>query len=239
MEVGNRLLEQVLRKRGIEWNTVLASSTLQLNFRIINHLHMSSFEIFLRIPFHFGSVDFTLTYLPERTMKLWHDEMTDSISHFKAVSSYITYRAQIQDYIKKLFNQKKNEETARYNRGVFRVQHFSETMIMLYQKNVGKLKSKWKKSFIIDAPGEHGVSWKLRQLNGRLIKHIYHEDHFKQFIPRTDYLAEEEEYQKSISLRRSRKKKSISVWSYSMLITSRMLRKGDDHVVGKEKCRST
>lgn len=66
VKIKNRLLEQMLRKKNIEWNTVFASFILQLNFKIIDHFHMFSFEIFLEIPFHLEFVDFTLTHLSER-----------------------------------------------------------------------------------------------------------------------------------------------------------------------------
>ena len=62
---------------------------------------------------------------------------------------------------------------------------------MLYQKDMGKLQARWRGPFRIDGfGGSHGVSYKLRQFNGRKIKGIFHGNHLKPFTPRRGFLAD-------------------------------------------------
>ena len=61
---------------------------------------------------------------------------------------------------------------------------------MIYQKNVDKLQSRWRDSFIIfNYDDTHDVSFILVQLNGRDIRDIFHDDHLKSFQSRYEYLV--------------------------------------------------
>ena len=65
---------------------------------------------------------------------------------------------------------------------------------MLHQKNTGKLQPRWRGPFIIHEYGsDRQVSYRLRQLNGRLIKGKFHGDSLKPFLPRSGYLASPED----------------------------------------------
>ena len=60
---------------------------------------------------------------------------------------------------------------------------------MLYQKNTGKLQPRWRGPFRINGlGGSHRISYQLRQINGRLIRGIFHGNHSRSFVPRTGYL---------------------------------------------------
>ena len=62
--------------------------------------------------------------------------------------------------------------------------------MILYQKNTGKLEPRWSPPFRIDGfATERGVSYKLRNVNGRLIKGSYHRNHLKRFVSRSGHLA--------------------------------------------------
>lgn len=67
------------------------------------------------------------------------------------------------------------------------IYYISGFMIMFYQKNIDKLKSRWKNSFLIDKSKNHDISWKLPQLNEKLIKQTYHKNYLKLFIFKTKY----------------------------------------------------
>lgn len=68
---------------------------------------------------------------------------------------------------------------------------FPTSRTMLYQKDTGKLQARWRGPFRIDGfSGSHGVSYKLRQFNGRKIKGIFHRNHLNPFTPRCGYLAD-------------------------------------------------
>ena len=140
VKVSNKLLEQILRKQGLEWDLALAFFTQQLNFRTVAHLHMSSVEIFLNLfSSSFGFIDSIFVYIPDPTIKSWYDEMNDFSQHSSVVFNYITYRAQVRDYIKRLSDEKKDLDAKRYDRGVIRIYHVPGSMVMFYQKGAGKL----------------------------------------------------------------------------------------------------
>ena len=62
---------------------------------------------------------------------------------------------------------------------------------MLHQKTSGKLQPRWRGSFRVDGFGsERQLSYILRQLNGRLIRGTFHDNHLKRFVPGTSYLAD-------------------------------------------------
>ena len=67
----------------------------------------------------------------------------------------------------------------------------SGDLVVVYQERAGKLEPRWRGPFAIGGfGGEHGVTYQLRQLNGRRIRGTFHGNHLKQFIPRSGYLAD-------------------------------------------------
>lgn len=62
---------------------------------------------------------------------------------------------------------------------------------MLFQKDVGKLKARWRGPFMIRGyGGTHGKSYTLKQFNGRNIRDLFHGNHLKLFVPRKGYLSD-------------------------------------------------
>lgn len=56
---------------------------------------------------------------------------------------------------------------------------------MLFQKKTGKLQSRWRESFVIDGfESERELSYRIRQLGDRRIKHTYHGNYLKLFVRR-------------------------------------------------------
>ena len=140
IEVKNRLLKSVLRKKNLKWNFALVFSTMQLNNRIIHHFDMSLSTIFLEISFSLTSIDSILFHVSDQTIQSWFTEISNSRSHSNALFRYLTYRVQIRDHIKQLFEAKKEKDVVRYNKKIIKSSLTSENMILLYQKNSEKLK---------------------------------------------------------------------------------------------------
>jgi hypothetical protein len=211
VEVGNKLLELILRKQNVEWDVALGHSTYQLNARIIDHLGMSPSAIFLGTRPTLGSIDPVLGHIPGSSIQSWFAEVSHPEAHSRAITRYVHYRAQVYDYIRTRSDQKKEEDMLRYNRGITGAVHRTGDYVMLHQKDTAKLEPRWRGPFALAAPGgSHGISWKLRQLNGRAIRGTFHGDHLKRFIPRTGYLSgNEEPLPTTLNLRRTRKKKVL------------------------------
>ncbi len=87
-----------------------------------------------------------------------------------AVKRWLNYRAQTHDQIRHLSERKKEAEATRYNRGIREVSLNIGDLVMLFQKDTGKLEL-------------------LVQLNGRKIRGSFHGDHLKKFVPRTGHLT--------------------------------------------------
>ena len=194
VEVTNKLLESVLRKdasrTGKEWDLRLPKDGSSLNDRVIQHLGVSPRSIMFGPLPEVSACISTLRALPGRDISEWARQMDDQASHGEAVRSYLTHRAELHDSIKQKSDQQKEVMEARYNKGINKTTHHLGDLVMLHQKSTGKLEPRWRGPFRIhEYGGAHGLSFVLRQLNGRKIKHTYHGDHLKKFTPRTGYLA--------------------------------------------------
>ena len=61
---------------------------------------------------------------------------------------------------------------------------------MLFQKDTGKLQPRWRGPFVVEGfASPRGVSYPIKQINGRRIKGTFRGNHLKLFIARTGYLA--------------------------------------------------
>ena len=111
-------------------------------------------------------------------------------THSQAIKQYLTYRADLHDTVKQRSDEQKMKIADRYNRGVTQVTHHVGDLVMLHQKNTRKLEARWRGPFQIDRyGGVYGLSFTLRQLNGRKIRGSFHGNDLKQFIPRAEHLA--------------------------------------------------
>jgi hypothetical protein len=104
---------------------------------------------------------------------------------------FLNFRSQLHDVIRARSDRKKKEEAVRFNREIMHYQFLFDDFIILYQKKSNKLKSRWRESFRISEYDEnHDISYIIKQLNKRKIKKTFHENHFKLFSFKTDYLVD-------------------------------------------------
>ena len=193
VEVSNKLLEQVLRKDAPDsnWDTRLPQAARSVNTRVIPYLGLSPSAILLGPVLETSQITATLRALPGRSIKAWHDELLDPTIHSNAVDTYLRHIAEVHDVVTETTVRRHEMEAHRYSKGIKRVIHSIGDMVMLFQKDVGKLQPRWRGPFRINGyGGSHGVSFTLQQLNGRGIRGTFHGDHLKTFQPRTDYLAD-------------------------------------------------
>ncbi len=146
MEMSNRLLEEVLRKTDSNSNTIwdlrLAKAIKVVNERVISYLEISSSMINFEKIQEASSIASIILHLFDRDIKAWHDELIISTIHCNYVRAYLNHRAKTHDMIQVITTKRREDETTRYNREIFRMTHYSEDLVMLYQKKTEKLKSK-------------------------------------------------------------------------------------------------
>lgn len=190
IEVMNRVLEDVVRKLGKQWDSNLASAGGAVNSRVISHLGISPKSIVLGPLPEASAIASTLLALPGRDLHAWAALLETSDSHQHEVHQYLQHRAETHDTINAISQRQKESMANRYDRGVKRAIHHLGDMVMLYQERSGKLQPRWRGPFkIIDYGGSHGASFVLQQLSGKHIRGSYHGDHLKKFVPRAGYLS--------------------------------------------------
>lgn len=196
VEVANKLVEDVLRKpppaqAGMDWDLRLPKSAQSVNSRIISYLGYSPTGILFGPAQETSATTATLLALPGRDIHQWVAELGDPAQYIEIVRKYISYRAETQDIVSEASKRQKEEIAIRYNRSITQTVHEIGSLVMLYQKDTGKLQARWRGPFRISGyGGSHGLSFTLKQLNDRRIRGTFHGDHLKRFIPRTGYLAE-------------------------------------------------
>ena len=105
----------------------------------------------------------------------------------------------------------------KYNRDIKQIVHQIGSLVILYQKNTNKLQPRWRGLFVIhDYGSDRQLSYRLRQLNGRLIKGKFHDNYLRSFLPRSGYLASLEDIlfllsQQTIRARRKKTPRSVQV----------------------------
>ncbi len=193
VEASNRILEEVLRrqKSDTEWDVSLPDAGSAANTRTIGYLGYSPTSILWGPMLKPTASTSVLLALPGRDIKSWVQEMDNQESHAAEFRKCIKHVSEVHDVVTELSKQQKLRMAARYDRGVRQVSHNFGDLVMLWQKDVGKLQARWRGPFKISGHGgTHGRSFTLEQLNGRRIKGTFHGDHLKTFVPRTGYLAD-------------------------------------------------
>lgn len=195
VEVGNKILEDVLRKGITDWEIELDSSIRNVNSRVVQHLGASPSTILLGVTPSPSTIDPTLRTIPTHTIQVWVQDMLDENTHHLAVSEYIIYKAQLHDTIRQKSAEQKDKMEAEYNKGIIRRDTFVRgDLVMIYQKDTGKLQPRWRGPFLVAGPGgAHERSYSLEQFNGRKIRGSFHGNHLKRFVPRSGHLAHPEE----------------------------------------------
>lgn len=190
IEVENKLLEDVLRKTRQDWEDTLDKSTRNLNSRIIGHLSICPSSILFDADPTPSTLDPILRSVSIQCVSAWKDDLLNPLQHTASVQQYLTYRVQLHNVIQQRSDAKKDKEATQFNRGINEVYFKKEDLVMLYQKNTGKLEAWWRGPFVLRGPGgDHGKSFALQQGNGRKIRGTFHGNHLKIFTPREGYLA--------------------------------------------------
>ena len=162
-----------------------------MNARIIHHLRVSSIFILFEIFSDVSITNITLKqFIEVNLIHEWINLILNFYSHKKLFQNFHEHKNQFHDRIRIKSNQRKNEKIAKFDKEIQFREFTLKNLIFLYQKNTEKLKSKWKNSFWIDDyDGTHGVFYEIKQLNERRIKRIFHENHLKKFILRTEHFS--------------------------------------------------
>jgi hypothetical protein len=161
----------MLRKGG-DWEDCLPQATRSINSRVISHLAMAPCEILMGLPPSPDLSGLTKPFLPPSVVQAHVTALDDTAEHSRLVSKYTSYRSELHDQVSQLSIARKEQEASRYDRGIKHRDVFAAgDLIMLYQKNTGRLRPRWRGPFTINGFGsERMLSYTLRQLNGRLIK---------------------------------------------------------------------
>ena len=141
IEISNRLLENILQKTDIDWEMALNTSTGNLNGRVIQHLGVALLNILLEVTGTPMALDFTMRSVGSQSAKVWIKELTDPTQYAQAVQKYFTYRAQLHDMIRQRSDEKKDREATQFNVRINEIWFSLGQLVMLYQKDTGKLQS--------------------------------------------------------------------------------------------------
>lgn len=189
VEVGNKILEDVIRKGG-DWEDNLQSSTRSTNSRTIGHLGMAPCEILLGVPPSPDLSELWQPSAPNDSVRSYVATLSDPTEHGRLVQQYLSYRSELHDRVAQMSIARKEQEAMKYNKGVRPAVFSAGDLVMLHQKTSGKLQPRWRGPFRIDSfATDRQLSYIIRQLNGRLIRGSFHGNHLKRFTPRTGYLA--------------------------------------------------
>lgn len=192
-----------------------------MNFRVIDHLGLSPFEIeeayqstgilgarlpsTLRTDAVKAAVENNLLTMLEN-----HSDYHNNVFNF------IAKREGMQLMALEKSDWRKMLQKERHDRGVHRrVSYKSGDLVMLYDhRNANKkLAGAFRGPFVIQGiAGTYGMSYKLRQINGKVIPRSFYDDHLKPFTMRSDYLitGDEEDFPKHQNIRAGRAKYNIS-----------------------------
>lgn len=91
VEVGNKILEDVLRKGSKDWEIGFDRRIRNVNSRIVNHLGAAPCTILLGVTPAPTMIDSTICTIPTHTIQTWVQHLLDPDEHKAAVTNYITY----------------------------------------------------------------------------------------------------------------------------------------------------
>jgi len=205
----------VLRKLPADFDISLPEATRITNHRKMNFCDYSPIKLLTGIP---------LTTLPMLQEIMGPSQVEEMMCHFASdqnwnadVARFTEVRDEIRDEANEANARQKLKMKRAYDKGV-RARNLSlKDLIFLYQTRTGILKLRLRGPFRIAKVGEYGVSYKLRQMSGALIKRTYHGNNLERLIPRpgrlcTGYKEDFKPYQQlrepRSRLRRTRKAKA-------------------------------
>jgi hypothetical protein len=148
IEIENRLLKDILKKSRSQenWKTVLNQFTRNLNNRTIRHLRIFSSMILLKISSDVDIVD-SVFQVSIETVIVWNNQLINHFTHLNSIERFLENRKRIQNLILKRSNQRKNDKARKHDKKIREHQFSINDLILIYQKNIEKLKSRWRDSF--------------------------------------------------------------------------------------------
>ena len=141
------------------WYLALSKAIRALNSRVVIHLEAAPSESLLGAsPSPMSSaLDPKVLSATLRVVESWIDQLINPTQRVKAVKQWINYRAQTHDQMRRLPDQMKKEEAARYNTGVREIVLPVWDLVMLFQKDTAKLESLWRGPFRSSEYEQHGI----------------------------------------------------------------------------------
>lgn len=88
-----------------------------------------------------------MAFVPQEGILSWVEQVTEPMKHSRSVRKYCNYPAQTHDRIRQLSREKQERYAERYDAEVSRVYHEINSLVMVYQKKVGKLEARWRGPF--------------------------------------------------------------------------------------------
>ena len=125
----------------------------------------------------------------DNDINTWIASVSTSDSCRAVVQEHIEWLTACRADVSELDAEEKEKRTRRYNRYLANEMYCVDDLVMVYQKNEGKLEPRYRGPFRISSVGEHETSFRLRQLDGRRIRDPIHGDQLRLFVSRTGYLA--------------------------------------------------
>ena len=189
IELENRILEGVIRKGTTEWDLGPSNSGKEVNVRVVDHLLHSPRGIVMGVPTNALRAA-RLSVADPSTIGPWVEFLNGKEAHRDSVQRFLEWKWCIRDEVSRLSKEKKAKEKLRYDRGATAVVRQLSSLVMLHQKNTGKLEPRWRGPFRLRGyGGKHYTSCTLEHLNShRKIRGSFHGDDLKLFVPRTGYL---------------------------------------------------
>ena len=92
VEVGNKLLQEILRKGG-DWEDNLSSGTRSLNSRIIAHFTVAPCEILMSLPLYPDMLSLTKPSATTAMIQSSVAILVNPAEHSRLVQQYLSYRA--------------------------------------------------------------------------------------------------------------------------------------------------
>lgn len=167
----------------------LPESAHNANQRVIHHLGHSLTEIFLGIQPN-PLPQFQVEGTSELVHTLQSGNHIESLPNLgKKVENCIVHTVELRAKIAKLSEAQKDKEKEKYDREVKNWTFQPQDLVILHQKESGKLETRWKGPFMIEKfAGSYGKSYKTRRIGGKVIKGAFHGDHLKDFVPGRGHL---------------------------------------------------
>lgn len=112
----------------------------------------------------------------------WPDKETMS----EIIWDFMDRRMGTREEVQLQDNKRRESMKMRYDAGVKKVRFNPDELVMLWdisKKGIGaKLSPRWRGPFVVESlAGDHDISYKIRQINGKAIKGSFHGNHLRQF----------------------------------------------------------